>query len=354
MKETVMSSTDRSLEPAPAGPGRRRTVRRLGRALAARPTALILAGVLALVALAMPQFYNAYNIVAILSSQDLICIGLMAIGATYVISAGEIDLSLAGVCVTASIVAGLLAPYGGLVAVAGAVGVGLLAGLVSGLLVGRLGLPSFIVTLAMLMALRGLSLILAGNGRVPVDRGLDLVTFYNSRIGLVPLVFLVLAAIAVVAGLVYTRTSFGTHVLAIGGDRRSAEMMGLRVGRIQIAVFMLSGALSGLAGAFLLAKTTTGNPLEAQGWELTAIAAVVLGGTLLSGGRGSVGATIAGVGLLAIIFQILNYVNGMGLEINTYLQNVIRGLFILAVVVIQAVATLRARSRAPSAEPVTA
>ncbi len=346
-----MSSTHNLVVPAPSS-WWQGTPRRVGRALAARPTAMILAGVLALVALAMPQFYNPYNVVAILSSQDLICIGLMAVGATYVISAGEIDLSLAGVCVAASIIAGLLAPYGGLVAVAGAVGVGMLAGLVNGVLVGRVGLPSFIVTLAMLMALRGLSLIMSGNGRVPVDRTFDLVTFYNSRIGLVPLVFVVFAAIAVVASLVYTRTAFGTHVLAIGGDRRSAEMMGLRVGRIQISVFVLSGALSGLAGAFLLAKTTTGNPLEAHGWELTAIAAVVLGGTLLSGGKGSVGATIAGVGLLAIIFQILNYVNGMGLVINTYLQNVIRGLFILAVVVIQAVATLRTRRPARSPDPV--
>lgn len=341
-------STSQTL-PAPAAPAPASAggpLRRAWRAVTSRPTTAILAGVLALVAVAMPQFYNPYNVVAMLGSQDLVCIGLMAIGATFVISAGEMDLSLAGVCVASSIVAGLLAPQGGLVAVAGAVGLGLVAGLVNGLLVGRLGLPSFIVTLAMLMALRGLSLIMAGNGRVPVDRGFGLVTFYNTRIGLVPLVFVVFALIAVLASLAYTRTSFGTHVLAVGGDRRSAEMMGLRAGRIQIAVFVVSGALSGLAGAFLLAKTTTGNPLEAQGWELTAIAAVVLGGTLLSGGRGSVSATISGVALLAIVFQILNYVNGMGLEINTYLQNVIRGLFILAVVVIQAVA-LRRRSSAP-------
>lgn len=347
-------SSNTLVSPAPAASRTRALPRRVARALAARPTAMILVAVLTLVALAMPQFYNPYNVVAILSSQDLVCIGLMAIGATYVISAGEMDLSLAGVCVASSIIAGLLAPYGGLVAVAGAVGVGALAGLVNGVLVGRVGLPSFIVTLAMLMALRGLSLILAGNGRVPVDRTFGLVTFYNTRIGVVPLVFVVFVALAVVASLVYTRTSFGTHVLAIGGDRRAAEMMGLRVGRIQISVFTLSGALSGLAGAFLLAKTTTGNPLEAQGWELTAIAAVVLGGTLLSGGKGSVGATIAGVGLLAIIFQILNYVNGMGLEINTYLQNVIRGLFILTVVVVQAVAALRARRPGRLAEAAAA
>ena len=337
-----------STTTAPA-PGREATQptpwARLRSLLASHPTAAMLLAVLVILAIFMPTFYNPFNVVSILSSQDLICIGLMAVGATFVISAGEIDLSLAGICVTSSIVAGLLAPAGGLVALLGGVVAGLILGLVNGALVGYLRLPSFIVTLTMLMALRGLSLIMAGKGRVPVDSSFSLVVFYNTRIWLIPLVFLVCAGIAIIASIAYTRTSFGTHVLAVGGDRQAAQLMGMRVERIQLAVFALSGTLSGLAGVFLLAKTTTGNPLEAQGWEMTAIAAVVLGGTLLTGGKGSMWATVAGVGLLAITFQVLNYVNGMGIEINTYLQNVIRGLFILVVVVVQGVLLLRQRSR---------
>lgn len=284
-------------------------------------------------------FYNQFNVSAILSSTDLLCIGLMAIGLTFVISAGEIDLSVAGVAVCASVVTALLAPFGPLVAVAGAIGLGLLLGIINGVLVAFAGLPSFIVTLAMLLATRGLALILTNRDKIPVDFDFGLVSFYNTKIaGIIPAPFLVVALIALVAWAVFSHTPFGLHVLAVGGDRSSSELMGLAGNRIRCGVFVITGGLSGLAGVFLTLKTTTGNPLEAQGWELTAIAAVVLGGTLLTGGKGSVGATLVGVALLAIVFQILNFENGQGLPINSYWQNVIRGVFILGIVVIQAVA----------------
>ncbi|MFD2840116.1 ABC transporter permease [Populibacterium corticicola] len=308
-------------------------------------TVFMLSSVLVLLAVFMPRFFNPYNVSTMLGSQDLICIGLMAIGATFVISTGGIDLSLAGVCVASSIVAALLAPYGAWLSLFGAIGFGILIGAINGALVAWGRLPSFIVTLAMLMALRGLSLIMADRGRVPVDRDFGLVVFQNTKLGIVPLVFIVFAAIGIVSWFVYTRTRFGLHVLAVGGDEQASLMMGLRVPLVHFFVFSISGGLSGLAGVFLLAKTTTGNPLEAQGWELTAIAAVILGGTLLTGGKGTITGTLSGVALLALVFQVLNYVNGMGIEINTYLQNVIRGLFVLAVVVVQARAVLGSKKR---------
>jgi Ribose/xylose/arabinose/galactoside ABC-type transport systems, permease components len=299
---------------------------------------IILVVVLVFALLRYRNFYNLFNVSAILSSTDLLCIGLMAIGLTFVIAAGEIDLSVAGVAVCASVVTALLAPLGAPVAVLAGIAVGIVLGLANGILVSFVGLPSFIVTLAMLLATRGLSLILADRGRVPVDYSFPLVTFYSTKLwGLVPLPLLVVVGIAVIAGLVLSRSPFGIHVLAIGGDRESAVLMGLKEGWIRCAIFVITGSLSGLAGVFLLAKTTTGNPLEAQGWELTAIAAVVLGGTLLSGGRGSIASTSVGVGLLAIVFQILNYENGQGIPINSYWQNVIRGVFVLAIVIVQAV-----------------
>lgn len=285
-------------------------------------------------------FYNQFNVSSILSSTELLCIGLMAIGLTFVIAAGEIDLSVAGVAVCSSVVAALLAPLGVLTALGGAIGIGALLGLVNGLLVAYVGLPSFIVTLAMLLATRGLSLMISERNKIPVDYSFPLVGFYNMKIGgLIPAPLLVVLAIAAIAWVLFSRARFGLHVLAIGGDRGASELMGLRSPRIRAAVFVITGALSGLAGAFLLAKTTTGNPLEAQGWELTAIAAVVLGGTSLAGGRGSIISTLVGVALLAIVFQILNYENGQGIPINSYWQNVIRGMFVLAIVVVQALAS---------------
>lgn len=299
--------------------------------------ATILIVVLLFALLRYDGFYNRYNVSAILSSMDLLSIGLMAIGLTFVIASGEIDLSVAGTAVTASIVAALVVPTNSGLGVAAGVGFGLAVGLINGALVALLRLPSFIVTLAMLLALRGLSLIFAQRGRVPIDYSTGLVASYNTNLGgIVPvpfLAFLVVFALAVVA---FNLTSFGVHVLSVGGNLEASKLMGLRSTRTRLAVFAISGALSGLAGVFLLAKTTTGNPLEAQGWELTAIAAVVLGGTLLTGGKGSVVSTLVGVSLLTLVFQILNYENGQGLTINSYWQNVIRGLFVLAIVVVQA------------------
>lgn len=300
-------------------------------------TVLILAAVLLFALVRYDGFYNPFNVSSILSSTDLVCIGLMAIGLTFVIAMGEIDLSVAGIAATASIIAALAMPHGSGSAVVAAVVFGLVVGVLNGVLVAYAGLPSFIVTLAMLLALRGAALMLADRGRVPIDYSTGLVTFYNTKVGgLVPLPFLALMVVFLVALVALKFTPFGVHVLSIGGNRDASELMGLRAVRTRVSVFAITGALSGLAGAFLLAKTTTGNPLEAQGWELTAIAAVVLGGTLLSGGRGSVASTMVGVALLTIAFQILNYENGQGIPINSYWQNVLRGLFVLAIVVVQA------------------
>jgi ribose transport system permease protein len=112
--------------------------------------------------------------------------------------------------------------------------------------------------------------------------------------------------------------------------------MGLPVNRVKFLVYVLSGALSGLAGVILASQFGAGQPIEGVGWELFAIASVVVGGTLLTGGVGSVGATLAGVMLLGLIFNVLNFENGLGwISLSAYWQSVIRGLFLLAVVILQ-------------------
>jgi galactofuranose transport system permease protein len=132
----------------------------------------------------------------------------------------------------------------------------------------------------------------------------------------------------------YTR--FGRHVLAVGGNEEAARLMGLPVARIKLAVYAMSGALAGLAGVLLAAQFNTGQPTEGVGWELSAIASVVVGGTLLTGGMGSVGASLAGVLLLGLIFNVLNFENGRGvISLSVYWQSVIRGAFLLVVVLLQ-------------------
>jgi ribose transport system permease protein len=125
-------------------------------------------------------------------------------------------------------------------------------------------------------------------------------------------------------------------VLAIGGNEEAARLAGLPVGRTLLGVYALCGALAGLAGVLLGWQTATGAPTEGVGWELSAIAAVVIGGTLLLGGLGSVGTTLVGVILLGLIFNVLNFENGKGvISLSSYWQTVIRGVILLVVVLVQ-------------------
>jgi ribose/xylose/arabinose/galactoside ABC-type transport system permease subunit len=140
----------------------------------------------------------------------------------------------------------------------------------------------------------------------------------------------------VIGSLVLNFTRFGRHALAIGGNEEAARLAGLPVTRTLISVYALSGGLAGLAGAFQ-ASSGTGSPIAGIGWELTAIAAVVVGGTLLTGGRGSVGTTLVGVILLGLIFNELNFEQGKGtFVLPQYWEEIIRGTFLLVVVLVQA------------------
>jgi ribose/xylose/arabinose/galactoside ABC-type transport system permease subunit len=135
-------------------------------------------------------------------------------------------------------------------------------------------------------------------------------------------------------------------VLAVGGGEDAARLMGLPVDRVKFAVYAMSGLMAGLAGVQLAAQFGAGQPTEGVGWELFAIASVVVGGTLLTGGIGSVGATLSGVLLLGLVFNILNFENGMGLvSLRAHWQSILRGAFLLLVVIVQSRLTQRVRRR---------
>ena len=301
---------------------------------AQRQGALIALALLVLFgALRYDGFFGSYNIFEMLRNDSMI--GLIALGMTFVIMTGGIDLSVGSVAALASVLAARMSPYGPLPAIALPVLVGALVGLLNGWVIARLNILPFIATLAMLLAARGLALILANNASIGVDAGSGFIELGRDLFGLPIPLLLLLAAYAVGVGVLgYTR--FGRHVLSVGGNEEAARLMGLPVDRIKLAVYALSGALAGLAGVILAALTFTGLPTAGSGWELTAIAAVVVGGTLLTGGMGSVATTLVGVLLLELIFNILNFENGRGLiSLSAYWQSVIRGVFLLVVVVLQ-------------------
>jgi ribose/xylose/arabinose/galactoside ABC-type transport system permease subunit len=287
------------------------------------------------------HFLGLFNISSVLRYNSMFA--LVSLGMCFVIMTGGIDLSVGATAALGSVVSALLSPYGIIIGTLGGVGAGLCVGLLNGFFIVRLRILPFIATLAAMLAANGAALLLAKDQSISVsyDSGftdLGQNDFYN-----IPIPALIALALYVVGSVVLNYTSAGRTVLAIGGNEDASRLMGLPVNRIKFLVYVVSGCLAGLAGVILASQFGAGQPIEGVGWELAAIASVVVGGTLLTGGLGSVGATLAGVMLLGLIFNVLNFENGMGLiSLSAYWQSVIRGVFLLIVVILQSQLTGRA------------
>jgi ribose transport system permease protein len=305
-----------------------------GKSILQRQSALIALIVLVLFGtLRYDNFLSTYNLLTVVSYNTTF--GLIALGMTFVIMTGGIDLSVGSLAALCSVVAALASPSGLLGAIGAAALAGLIVGLFNGWVIAWLRIPPFLATLAMLLAARGMALVLAKDATVSVNATPDWAALSQGILFGIPLpVFLIL--IYALGSIALNFTRFGRHVLAIGGNEEAARLMGLPVERIKLAVYAISGLLAGLAGVLLAGQTFTGSPNEGVGWELTAIAAVVVGGTLLTGGMGSVWASLVGALLLGLIFNILNFENGLGfISLGVSWQSVIRGAFLLIVVLLQ-------------------
>ncbi len=291
------------------------------------------------------HFLGLFNITSVLRYNSMFA--LVALGMTFVIMTGGIDLSVGAVAAFGSVVSALLSPYGIMAGVAGGVGAGLLIGILNGIIVVHLRILPFIATLATMLAANGAGLLLAQDQSVSVSYDSGFTDLGQGDWMGMPIPALIAAVAYIVGSIVLNYTSVGRTVLAIGGNEDASRLMGLSVDRVKFGVYVASGALSGLAGVILASQFGAGQPIEGIGWELFAIASVVVGGTLLTGGLGSVGATLAGVMLLGLIFNVLNFENGRGfISLSAYWQSVIRGAFLLVVVMLQSRLTERADQEA--------
>jgi galactofuranose transport system permease protein len=325
--------------PAGASPGRRVQAG----LLLQRQGALIALVVLVVVGVLRygGRFATGYNVSSF--TGDTAKYGLVALGMTFVIMTGGIDLSVGSVVALGGVVAIGVSEHGLLPGLLAGSAAGAAVGVVNGFLVTRLKLPPFIVTLATLLAVRGLALDLAHTRAAVAAPGgfQDLGDW--SLLGLPVAAWAMVLAFLVGAG-VLRYTPWGRQVLAIGGNVDAARLMGLPVGRTTFSVYVLSGALAGCAGVFLGSQNGSVDTAAGQGWELTAIAAVVVGGTLLTGGVGSVLSSLVGVLLLQLIFNLIVFENGKDvINISSYWESVIRGAFLLVVVLLQ-VRLVRRRS----------
>ena len=280
------------------------------------------------------NFLDIFNISTVLRYNSMFA--LVALGMCFVIMTGGIDLSVGSTAALGSVVAALLSPQGMLIGTLGGVAAGLCIGILNGAVIVKLRILPFIATLASMLAANGTALLLAHDESVSVSYDGTFVTLGQGDIYNIPIPALIAVAAYVIGSIVLNFTGTGRTVLAIGGNEDASRLMGLPVDRVKFLVYVLSGGLSGLAGVILASQFGAGQPIEGVGWELFAIASVVVGGTLLTGGVGSVGATLAGVMLLGLIFNVLNFENGLGwISLSAYWQSVIRGLFLLAVVILQ-------------------
>src|SRR4051812_7163435 len=289
------------------------------------------------------NFLSEYNVLSFLRYNSMFA--LIALGMCFVIITGGIDLSVGGAASLSSVVAAHLSGYGIVPGVLGGLATGLAVGLLNALIITRLRILPFIATLATMLATYGTALLLGNNQSVSVSYETDFTWFGQGDLLGFPVPAWVAAIVFILGWLLLEHSASGRRVLALGGGEDSARLMGLQVDRLKASVYIGSGGLAGLAGVILAAQFGAGQPTEGVGWELFAIASVVVGGTLLSGGVGSVGATLAGTLLLGTVFNILNFENGMGwISLSAYWQSVIRGGFLLLVVILQS--RLAARHRA--------
>jgi ribose transport system permease protein len=258
---------------------------------------------------------------------------LIATGMTFVILSGGIDLSVGSLLALSGVLTAYGAQWGTLTAVLLPLAACGVIGLVNGLLIGRAGIAPFIVTLATLLFARGLAFAVAdeGNKVYLIPAGLTLTRLGQAHwLGLSAPVWFALVVVAV-AVVVLNRTRFGQATFAVGDNLEAAGLMGLPTARVRVLVYVVSALLTGIAGVLVAAQTQSGLPTIGEGRELEAIAAVVIGGTLLTGGAGSLGGTLAGVLLLKVIQNLINQVG----TLTSYYQQVVSGTFLIVVVLIQ-------------------
>lgn len=293
-----------------------------------------------------PAFLTAGNLLIL--AKHVAINALLAIGMTFVILTGGIDLSVGSIVGLAGMIAGGLINEGLVLPMFGVVvyfsvwmvilitlALGVLIGGINGWVITRFNVAPFIATLGMLYVARGFAMLRSNGATFPNLVGkADLgntgfpVLGAGTLLG-VPLPIWIMALFAVVAAVVASRTPFGRQVYAIGGNERAAELSGVRVKRVKLLVYMISGFCAAMTGLIVASQLVASHPATGESFELNAIAAVVLGGTSLSGGRGSIGGTIIGAFVIGVLSDGL-----ILLGVSAFWQIVIKGLVIVLAVMI--------------------
>ncbi|MHA7280855.1 ABC transporter permease [Arthrobacter sp. MDT2-2] len=279
------------------------------------------------------RFLNLENMLTILRYASII--GVVSIGVTFVITAGGIDLSVGSVIGLATVVASLSAVQlaatqsSWILMVLVALGVGAGAGLINGLLIAYGKVVAFIATLAMLVGARGLAELISGR-RTQVVSNRDFLQVMRADLLGVPILIWIFAVVAAAGWFLLNRTTFGRRTIAIGGNLEASRLAGIKVKRHLVYLYVLAGLTAGIGGVMFLGRTTAGTSTHGLLLELDVIAAVVVGGTLLVGGRGTIMGTVLGVLIFSTLTNVFTQNN-----LDTSIQALARALILVGAVLLQ-------------------
>lgn len=285
--------------------------------------------------IASSNFFHFSNLVGILLSTAVI--GVLALGSTFVIVSGGIDLSVGTVMTLSSVMTGVFITMWGLplgVGIVGGLLTGCVCGFISGMAIARLGVPPFIATLAMMMIAKGLALVISGTRPIYFTNTPDFMRIsQGSLLGAlipgfnIPNAVLIFFLAAIVGSIILSRTIIGRYNFAIGSNEEATRLSGVNVKNWKVAIYTMTGLFTGIAGILMASRLNSAQPSLGMGYELEAIAAVVIGGTSLSGGKGTIVGTVIG----ALIMSVLT--NGLRiLSVPQEWQTVVVGLVILLAV----------------------
>jgi ribose transport system permease protein len=303
----------------------------------------VLIAITTFMAIVAPNFATTDNLLNI--ARAISVNAILAAGMTFVILTGGIDLSVGSILAVSSVSAYLAATGGAppIVAILVGMAAGGLAGLINGALTAYMALAAFIVTLGTLTFLRGVAFTMLG-GQPKVSNTLNFRGIGNGYIAGIPAPVIVMLVVYVAAWFVLERTLYGRHIYAVGGNAEAARLAGVNVKRVITSVYVISGVCAGLAGVIFAARVVSAQPTAGTGYELNAIAAVVLGGTSLTGGRGRITGTLVGSVILGVLSTGLILMN-----VQFFTQLMITGIVIILAVAIDSLKRRPLRRRRPGA-----
>ena len=278
------------------------------------------------ISMATPTFLSKQNVLNLLRQSSII--GIISAGMTFVIISGNFDISVGAVAALSGVIVMRLATTGTnlFLAIIAAIVVCAIIGLVNGIMVAKVNVPSLIATMAMVTIVRGILLMITGG--YPITQTIPMLDSLGNGYFLgIPMPVIVFILVVIVSYIVLTQTKFGRHVYSVGGNQDASKLNGINVDSQKIKVFIINAVLAAIAGLVLTGRLGTASPVAGDSYDMDAIASVVIGGTSVSGGSGSVLKTIIGVLLMSVINNSFNL-----LGIDIFFQYIFKGLIILVAV----------------------